>query len=72
MLFRHKKCFDTIDHDLLLSNLQCYGVEGGELKWFGSYLNGRKQIVKGEYGNSTPKNVEIGIPQGSILGPPFS
>ena len=40
-----QKCFDTIDHDLLLQKLQCYGVNGKEYQWFKSYLEDRQQTV---------------------------
>ena len=38
-----KKAFDTTDHDTLLVNLSRFGVLENELKWFSSYLSGRKQ-----------------------------
>ena len=37
------KCFDSINHILLLKKLEMYGIIGTELDWFSSYLNGRKQ-----------------------------
>ena len=39
-----KKAFDTIDHQILLSKLQAYGIRDHKLKWFQSYLDQRKQI----------------------------
>ena len=43
--------FDTIDHDILLSRLKSrFAVTGVVLKWFGSYLKDRTQVV------------EIGVP----------
>ena len=39
------KCFDTIDHDLLLKKLSLYGIKNVEFKWFKSYLHQRKQAV---------------------------
>ena len=38
-----KKSFDTIDHSILLEKLRYYGIMGGELDFFRSYLRNRKQ-----------------------------
>ena len=63
------KAFDTLDHKILLSKLQHYGIHNTSLKWFHNYLTDRKQYV--EYNNATSKCLPIytGVPQGSILGP---
>ena len=63
------KCFDSINHILLLKKLEMYGIIGTELDWFSSYLNGCKQFVK--FNNETSESCEItcGVPQGSVLGP---
>ena len=63
------KCFDCIDHELLLSKLNKYGILNTELKWFSSFLSGRKQAVYCHGKLSETKDITIGIPQGSILGP---
>ena len=67
--FDIKKCFDSIDHDLLLAKIQFYGIKGNTLKWFRSYLTNRNQIVKLNNEQSDKQMVMTGVPQGSILGP---
>jgi hypothetical protein len=63
------KCFDSIDHSILICKLEKYGVKGIEKAWFTNYLTNRQQVVKCNNKMSQPLNVEIGVPQGSILGP---
>ena len=63
------KSFDTIDHDILLHKLRCYGVRGVALEWFRNYLSGRSQYVSYYDMNSASRDVTCGVPQGSVLGP---
>ena len=64
-----KKAFDTVDHDLLCKKLEHYGVQQRELSWFQSYLSNRKQFCRVGGVDSRTGDVEIGVPQGSCLGP---
>ena len=64
------KAFDTVNHEILLTKLQYFGLENIYLKWFTSYLNNRKQFISyGERKYSNRNIINCGVPQGSILGP---
>ena len=64
-----KKAFDTVDHDILLSKLEAYGIKDSTYNFFKSNLNIRTQkyVVNGSISES--KSPAFGIPQGTILGP---
>jgi len=64
-----KKAFDTVSHKILLKKLNCIGIRGFMLNWFRSYLCNRPLIVYVNDSFSKKLLVNIGVPQGSILGP---
>ena len=71
--------YDVINHDILLNKLDSYGVRGIANRWFKTYLTNRTQTVEISHTNrnngtqdrfqSSPRVMEHGVPQGSILGP---
>ena len=56
-------------HSILIKKLKYYGLNDASIKWFESYLSNRKQYVEIDNIKSELKSVNIGVPQGSILGP---
>ena len=63
-----KKAFHTVDHEILLNKLNCYGVSDEELLFFASYLHNRSQCCSINGYQSNLKEVICGVSQGSILG----
>ena len=63
------KAFDTIDHQILLSKLETYGIRANAHSLITSYLSCRKQYVSVLGENSELLDVLYGVPQGSCLGP---
>ena len=69
------KAFDTLNHSMLLSKIEKYGIRGLTLEWYRSYLNNRYMRVKctsnttSQMTYSTYHKLDYGTPQGSCLGP---
>ena len=62
------KAFDTVNHNILLTKLEYYGIRGVAHAWFTSYLSDRKQFVPLHGTNSEYQTLTCGVPQGSVLG----
>nr|CAI5817739.1 unnamed protein product [Callosobruchus analis] len=72
------KAFDCVSHEILLIKAEKYGIRGKALDWMKNFLSNRSQYVsikqqtKNGYLNNTASELlpyDIGVPQGSILGP---
>ena len=61
--------FDTINHKLLLNKLVSYGFAPLTLHLMESYLAGRRSYVSYNGFDSRTFSVNVGVPQGSNLGP---
>ena len=64
-----QKAFDTVEHDILLTKLEHYGVRGLANDWFKSYLSDRKHFVSMNGHDLNLTSVSYGLPQGLVLGP---
>ena len=58
-----------VPHDVLLKKLEFYGIRRNILQWFSSYLTGRSPKTKFDTKMSNSLPIEIGLAQGSVLGP---
>jgi hypothetical protein len=67
------KAFDTVKLSILLDKLHKIGIRGRALNLLQSYLLNRTQYVELNHSNgnfrSELREVEYGVPQGSVLGP---
>ena len=52
-----------------MDKLHHYGIRGTCLSWYRSYLNNRTQLVSFNNFASPATPVNLGVPQGSVLGP---
>ena len=60
------KAFDTLNHHILLSKLEYYGIRSSALQWFKSYLTERQQFVEYQNRCSSTKELETGVPRISL------
>ena len=58
--------FDTVDHEILLSKLDYYGIRGISNNWFKSYLSNCKQLVSINGYGSGLADINFGVPEGCI------
>ena len=66
------KAFDTIDHTILLTKLERYGIRGIANEPIKSYLTDRSQYTEVLGETSKYLTVIYGVPQGYVLGPLLS
>ena len=63
------KAFDSLNHELLIAKVKCYGLDQHAVEFFKSYLSNHYQGCKI---NNTPgdwRKTVAGVPQRSILSP---
>lgn len=65
------KAFDSLKHNILLRKLEFMGIRGASNDLIKSYLSHRCQFVQINSAKSCSKQINEGIAQGSLVGPPF-
>jgi hypothetical protein len=68
VFFDLETAFDCVNHDILLANMEYYGVRGVMYTLIKSYLEDRYQRVKFNNKLSNWDKINIGFLQGSVLG----
>ena len=63
------KALNTVNRSIILRKLEKYGTMGTALNLFQSYLSGRRQAVRVGHSFSDFYSINLGVPQGSVLGP---
>lgn len=69
LMFDLSKAFDTVDKEFLKQKLYNMGLRGNILNWIMSYMDGRILRVRVNNKYSSLRNLNLGVPQGSVLGP---
>ena len=62
------KAFDIVNYKILLSKLEQYGIRGLANKVIRDYLTNHKQYIHVNGVSSLLENINISVPQGSVLG----
>jgi hypothetical protein len=72
ILLDSSAAFDTVDHQILINKLENdFMIKGDALKLLTSYLHRRTFSTKINDVESSPRHLQYGVPQGSLLGPLF-
>ena len=63
------KAFDVLNHDILKIKLEHYGFRSNFLNFLMNFIKDREYFVSTNGHTSNKRTVNIGVPQGSTLGP---
>ena len=64
-----QKAFGTVNHKILISKLEHYGIRGLPLHLFQNCFEKRTQFAEINKKSSNVLSINHGVPQGSVLGP---
>ena len=65
--FDMNTCFDTINHSIIFKKMEKYGFASDTADWFRFYLLNRQQLVYCPNKLYGKRQLNIGVPQGSVL-----
>jgi transcriptional regulator of met regulon len=65
------KAFDKVSRERLIIKLEAKGITGRLKNWIQEWLTGRTQVVLVHGEASEEGNVDSGVTQGTVLGPPL-
>ena len=63
------KAFDCLQYDKLFTKMRYIEFNDNTVKWFQDYFLNRQQVVDVDSTVSDQQPMQLGVPQGSILGP---
>lgn len=69
IFFDLSKAFDLVHPEFLITKLSKFGLPQNVMKWLKSYMENRCMSVRYKSSISSQQNVNLGVPQGSVLGP---
>ena len=67
--FDFSKAFDNVSPSKLLNKLKDIGFSKFSLQWIWTYISGRSMCVTSKTSKSSSREINIGVPQRSVLGP---
>ena len=69
VFFDIEKAFDSANHTAILYKLSTMGIKGRMFRWLQDFFSGRHFKVRVGSVYSEPRDINNGVPQGSILSP---
>lgn len=69
LFFDLSKAFDSLNFSFMLSKFYSLGFRGIFLDWLESYITERNMSVRIDRADSKVYSLDMGVPQGSVLGP---
>ena len=69
--FNMSRAFDCVDHTLIPTIFETSNFPRGFIVWLQNYLSGRSAFIKIDGFYSSEVQINRGVPQGSVLGPPI-